>query len=54
MLNPLKEGFCKLREGFDGQIIWLVASIAVPLHQQLQNEMFNLNPNQSLDRHQCL
>ena len=23
-------------EGFDGQIIWLIANIAVPLHQQLQ------------------
>ena len=29
-------------EGFDGQIIWLIANIAVPLHQQLQKIIVKL------------
>jgi len=36
MLNPFIGGFDTTTEGFDGQIIWSVAGIAVPLHQQLQ------------------
>ena len=47
MLNPLLEGFVTKTEGFDGQIIWQVVSIAVPLHQQLQ-KMFNLKKRRRL------